>query len=148
MTSSEGPQRLARRFERQAATAVQRSSPLYKMLLHRCAADLAAEGPSWQLLSSRAYEPAGDALPLRLLAAVHHQVLTGQAADLARHYPSAGGELPVADAWPSFRAVLQDQSSPACCWLCSTGRCRPTRCVAAQPFSSASPGWPPRRGGR
>lgn len=102
--------RLVRRFERQTGSAVQRSSQLYSSLLEHCTRDLTQRGPVWQLLADRADEPAGDALPLRLMAAVHWLVLNGQAPGLALSYPSVGGTGDVETAWPAFRSVLQDQS--------------------------------------
>jgi hypothetical protein len=52
-------------------------------------------------------DPAPSALALRLLGAVHRLVLTGEAPELASHYPSAGGEP--GDVWPAFEAVLRDR---------------------------------------
>lgn len=102
--------RLERLFERQLHSAVQRSSSLYESLLRHCARDLIERGPTWQLLQDRAQESAGDALPLRLLAAAHRLVLGGEAPDLARFYPSAGGQRTPAEAWPAFRSLLLDRA--------------------------------------
>lgn len=107
MTGDRTAQRLADRFARQAATAVQRSSPLYQVLLQRCTADIVQGGPVLALLRDRADEPAGDALPLRLLAGVHQLVLSGQAPELASFYPSVGGDQPPAAAWPAFRRLVE-----------------------------------------
>lgn len=101
---------LVRRFERQAQSAVQRSSSLYQLLLGHCARDLAEQGPTWWLLADRAGEPAGDALPLRLMAAVHWLVLSGRAPDVAFSYPSTGGGGPPEQAWPAFRSLLENQA--------------------------------------
>lgn len=49
-------------------------------------------------------DPGPSALALRLMGAVHRLVLSGEAPELARHYPSAGG-LP-GDPWPPFLDVL------------------------------------------
>jgi len=91
MTDDEKVARLAARFTRQADTAVQRTSPLYERLMRRCAEDLEQRGPTWSLLQDRADEPAGDAIALRLMAAVHRLVLDGRAPELATVYPSTGG---------------------------------------------------------
>ena len=106
MAPEEDAERIARRLRRQAGTAVQRRSPLYRGLLELIAADVEAGGPAWSLLAERAGEPRGDALPLRLMAAVHRLVLSGSAPELARWYPSAGGAGSAAEAWPEFRALL------------------------------------------
>jgi hypothetical protein len=52
-------------------------------------------------------DAAASALALRLMGAVHRLVLTGEAPELARHYPSAGGEP--GGAWPAFEAVLRER---------------------------------------
>lgn len=60
------------------------------------------------MLAGHVGEPPGAALALRFLAAVHRLVLEGRAPRLARHYPSAGGELGPDGAWPIFRSVLEE----------------------------------------
>ena len=50
--------------------------------------------------------PLQDAAALRLLGAVHRIVLDGRAPELARFYPSAGGDDD-GDAWPAFLGVLE-----------------------------------------
>lgn len=67
-------------------------SPLYAAALAAVAADVAAGGPCARLLDPVATAPAGDAVLLRFLGAVHLLVLSGDAPALAAHYPSAGGE--------------------------------------------------------
>jgi hypothetical protein len=110
MTEDERLARLVRRFTRQAGSAVQRTSPLYEALLRRCVQDLEERGATWLLLQDRADEPAGDAIALRLMAAVHRIVLEGRAPELAAHYPSAGGGGDPERAWPAFRSVLADRA--------------------------------------
>lgn len=66
-------------------------SPLYATLLTGVADDLSAGGPSLRILAPVADARFGDAVLLRLLAAVHELVLDGSAPDLAVHYPSVGG---------------------------------------------------------
>lgn len=101
-------ERLAALFDLPEGTAIERGSPLYRHLIAEVAADVRAGGPSWALLERRAGEPRGHVLPVRLMTAVHRLVLAGDAPELARHYPSAGGGGPVEDAWPAFRAVLEE----------------------------------------
>lgn len=103
--------RIAELLRRQAGRAAQRRSPLYVGLLERLATDVEAGGPAWALLRSRADEREGDALPLRLMAAVHRLVLTGAAPALARWYPSAGGAGTAQQAWPELRELLARRAS-------------------------------------
>lgn len=82
-------------------------SPLYASLLHRAAADLRDGGPTLACLSGHEDDPPGSALALRFMGAVHRLVLQGDAPELARHYPSAGGQPDESSAWTSFRNVLE-----------------------------------------
>lgn len=66
-------------------------SPLYASVLERVAADVASGGACAEVLAPYASAPPGDAVVLRLLAAVHGLVLEGRAPELAAHYPSVGG---------------------------------------------------------
>lgn len=110
MTVEESVATIAGRFDRQADSAVMRSSPLYDALLRRCARDIEELGPTWRLLQDRAAEPSGDVLPLRLMASVHRLVLAGEAPDLAHFYPSTGGRGAREDAWPAFRSLLEERA--------------------------------------
>jgi hypothetical protein len=58
------------------------------------------------VLASHTTRDPGDALGLRLMAAVHHLVLTGEAPRLAVHYPSVGGDAGPRGVWDAFRGVL------------------------------------------
>lgn len=71
-------------------------SPLYARLLEVATLDLEADGPIHAVVDHWDGNPMEDAVPLRLLAGVHRLVLSGRAPNLARHYPSAGGD----PAWP------------------------------------------------
>ena len=67
-------------------------SPLYALLLRTLSDDLAvAGGASWPVLRHLADDPLDSAPALRLMGAVHRMVLEGRAPELARHYPSVGG---------------------------------------------------------
>ena len=80
-------------------------SPLYVALLRGAAEDCARGG-----VVARAFEgidvPPGAVPALRLMAALHHLVLGGQAPELARFYPSAGGREGRERAWPAAEATL------------------------------------------
>jgi hypothetical protein len=75
----------------QAHGCGQLGSELYRRLLEELGADLAEGGLTAELLEGRSSRPAHDALPLRLLGAVHRIVLRGDGPQLAAVYPSAGG---------------------------------------------------------
>jgi hypothetical protein len=86
-------------------------SPLYASLLDRAAVDVERRGVTWRILEPHAVPGRrGAALALRLMAAVHHLVLTGAAPGLALYYPSAGGDVAQGDAWPAFHAVLEEHA--------------------------------------
>src|SRR5215216_1671155 len=108
MASAEDPvladtrRRVADLFFAQSEAAIQRRSPLYRGLLARLGEDVLRGGPAWDLLARRAGERRGEALPLRLMAAVHRLVLTGDAPELAAYYPSVGGNGTPTEAWPAF----------------------------------------------
>ena len=95
-------------------------SPLYGELLRRCASELSAEdrnSPLWRLLDDWTGDVARDFVPLRVLGGVHALVLAGRAPDLARHYPSAGGEASFPGCWNDFRAVVAEHGSELQRWL-------------------------------
>jgi hypothetical protein len=77
---------------------------VYDRLLGGLAADYGAGGLTAELLDGRTDRPIHDALPLRLLGAVHRIVLEERAPELARYYPSAGGNDP-GDPTPAFLDV-------------------------------------------
>jgi hypothetical protein len=54
---------------------------------------------------------AGSVPELRLLAALHHLVLSGGAPELARYFPSAGGDAPPAGAWAVARRALAEHEA-------------------------------------
>lgn len=94
-------------LELQAEACAALGSPLYADLLLRLRADFDARGLTYEVLAGRPERPQRDAVPLRLLGAVHRIVLRGGAPDLAAHYPSAGGDgtqIPL----ETFLAVVAD----------------------------------------
>lgn len=52
--------------------------------------------------------PPGSVPQLRLLAALHHLVLSGRAPQLAEFYPSAGGSSPPGEAWPVAERTISE----------------------------------------
>ena len=102
--------KLGRRLRRQAAWCEELGSPLYSSLLESAADDLELEGPVWAVLSGFEDEPGAAAVALRLMGAVHRLVLQDEAPELARHYPSTGGDGDPVAAWPLFRRALIDHA--------------------------------------
>jgi hypothetical protein len=100
---------VVRRLRRQAAYCVTDGSPFYASLLEAAADDVEAGGPVRRLLSGFEDQPWSSALSLRLMGAVHRLVLDDSLPDLARHYPSTGGDGDASAAWPVFRQALIDQ---------------------------------------
>jgi hypothetical protein len=111
---------LERRLRRQAAWCADLDSPLYASLLESAADDLVLEGPVWRVLAAFEEEPGSTALALRFMGAVHRLVLDESIPDLARHYPSAGGDGDAAAAWPAFRQGLVDHRE-SIAWMLARG---------------------------
>jgi hypothetical protein len=99
---------LARRLRRQAAWCAELESPLYAALLESAAGDLEAGGPVGDVLSGFEVEPGTAALALRLMGAMHRLVLDDTLPELARHYPSTGGDGDADQAWHAFRDGLTE----------------------------------------
>jgi hypothetical protein len=104
------PERAAFLLRDQASYCAAMGSPLYAELLERAADDAARRGKVFDLLEPfDAPNLRADALALRLMAAVHRLVLTGEAPRLAAHYPSAGGR-PGGDVWEAFHELVAEQA--------------------------------------
>jgi hypothetical protein len=116
---------LARRLRRQAAWCAELESPLYASLLESAADDLEVGGPVGDVLDGFAEEPGTAALALRLMGAVHRLVLDDTLPDLAKHYPSTGGEGDPSATWPVFRQALIEHRSTIRALLVTAAR--PTR---------------------
>ena len=91
-------------FRFQARASADTGSPIYAELLGRAAEDLEAGGVFAELVEGFEGHPILRALPLRVMGAIHRIVLDGRAAELAAHYPSAGGRFEPERAW---RALLE-----------------------------------------
>ena len=79
--------------------------------LMRGAADDADGGGIVAMLFADDPATPGSVPELRLLAALHNLVLRGAAPDLARHYPSAGGDAPASGAWPVAQRALAEHEA-------------------------------------
>ena len=99
---------LAERFRRHADALVRSGrSPLYVRLMRSAAEDLGHGGRVARLFDGVSAPP-GSVPQLRLMAALHYLVLSGQAPALAAFYPSAGGDRPGDDVWPVVEAVIDE----------------------------------------
>jgi hypothetical protein len=67
-------------------------SALYAAVLRASAIDIGRGGVVAELLQDWKGDPALDAVAMRLLAAIHRMVIKGELPELAKHYPSMGGE--------------------------------------------------------
>ncbi len=96
-------EKVAAEFHVQSGTCADIGSALYGEFCLRIAQSLEAEdgGPLWPVLESHAHLRYGLALPLRFLGAVHRLALSGEAPNLARHFPSCDGE-PRPTVWQDF----------------------------------------------
>jgi hypothetical protein len=99
---------LAHRLRWQARACQVLGSPFYAALLEEAAGDLEHDGPVWDVLSGFEDESAWAAIALRFMGPVHRLVLDDTLPELARHYPSTGGDGDAAAAWPLFREALAD----------------------------------------
>jgi hypothetical protein len=84
-----------------------RRSPLYVTMMRCAAADIQAGGAVAGLFRDVALAP-GSVPALRLLAALHHLVLSGRAPELAAFYPSAAGDRPAGEVWPAALAAANE----------------------------------------
>ncbi len=99
---------LSDRFRRHADSLVRAErSPLYVELMRAAAQDIDRGGDVAALFTD-VFAPPGAVPQLRLMAALHHLVLSGMAPALARFYPSAGGDLPPDGVWPVALEAIRD----------------------------------------
>jgi hypothetical protein len=87
----------AGRFLQQADACDELGSTLYGRLLRLLAADVAAGGPTWDVVAPQAGLRFGQAGPLRLVGAAHRLALAGDEPDWASVLPSCGGRPPERD---------------------------------------------------
>ncbi len=100
------PTEVEERLRWQAEWCEQLGSPLYAGLLRHAADDHRAAGPVHQVLLPHEDLPSGVALALRFLGAVHRLALAGEAPEVARRYPSCGGDGDPDRAWDAVRDLL------------------------------------------
>jgi hypothetical protein len=93
----------------QAEACGRLGSPLYAVLLDRLADDVLASGPAAAVLAGHEDDPGPSALALRLAGTVHRLALTGQAPQVAAHFPSTGGDGDADAAWVAVRSLLAER---------------------------------------
>jgi len=84
-------------------------SRLYVELMRGAADDADAGGVVAAVFAGDPATP-GSVPELRLLAALHHLVLSGEAPRLARYFPSAGGDAPPPGAWAAARDTIAEHA--------------------------------------
>jgi hypothetical protein len=82
---------------------------MYAELLRLLVDDYEVGGVSVEVLAGYEDRSFGEAIGLRLLAAVHGLVLSGEAPELAAFYPSAGGAWDPVLGWEAFEQVLRSR---------------------------------------
>ena len=92
------------RFQQDASRKV--GSALDGELIGRCADDIAAGGPVEALVRDWDGDPILENLPLRLMGAVHREVIAGRAPELAAFYPTEGGRFEADPAWEALRSLI------------------------------------------
>jgi hypothetical protein len=82
-------------------------SPFYGDLMDQMADEADGGSRIAELFAGDVADP-GAVHRLRVLGGLHRMVLAGEAPDLARHYPSTGGDGDAGAAWPRIRELLAD----------------------------------------
>lgn len=102
---------IADAFRFQSDACGRLGSPLSARLCDTGLADIEAGGPLAGIVShwDPDLDPKKNVVALRLLGTAHRLVLLGQAPDLARHYPSAGG-APGAGMEADFLALVSERA--------------------------------------
>ena len=90
----------------QAYACASLGSPLHGTILTALAENVRNEGIVHELTKNLDLRPGRDAVPLRIIGAVHREVLAGRAPQLARHFPSVGG-TPGPDLVDDYLAALE-----------------------------------------
>lgn len=96
-------------FATQARACQLMGSELYTSLLMRATEDLESRGPCWRLVRPHLAPGRGNAIALRLMAAVHRLVLLGEAPELAPFYAATGGSSDPTEAWGPFRSLVEER---------------------------------------
>jgi hypothetical protein len=96
-------------FRGQAGWCRRLGSPIYGHLLEMAAGDLEAGGPVARTIEPYIDKPFNFTHHLRLLGATHRLAITGDAPELAAHYPSTGGDGDADAAWDAFIDLVDER---------------------------------------
>jgi len=96
------PGHLPHMLRAQGRFCAELGSPMYGELLELVARDVESGGVFATVLAGHENDRSRDAVPLRLLSALHRLVLDGRAPALRRWYPSTGGVWGAEAAWPEI----------------------------------------------
>lgn len=96
-------------------------SAFYAALLPHLADDVRIRGPIGAVLADYPHEPVASAMGLRLLGGIHRLALRGDEPELARHYPSTGGDGDAAAAWTVLRRIAETRQEELIRWVRERG---------------------------
>src|SRR3954468_16464721 len=96
-------------FRGQADWCQRLGSPIYAQLLAKAADDLASGGPVARVVEPYLDRPFNFTHHLRLMGETHRLALTGEAPELAAHYPSTGGDGDAEAAWNAFIELVDQR---------------------------------------
>src|SRR5918996_3300063 len=100
------PDPLIAQLDGHVEVARRAGSEFYAVLLERMRDDATAGGPIRAALHGHERDRVDEWDAFRLLAGVHRIVLSGQAEELEKHYPSTGGDGDADAAWPAVRELI------------------------------------------
>lgn len=119
MSTAPSPDEIIAHFREQGVFCRTLGSPFMAALCEVMARDIEEDGPVAQLVSGWPANPRRDALSLRVAGFLHHSVLTGAAAELARVYPGRDGNWSMERVWPVARDWLTANRAAAQAFLTS-----------------------------
>jgi hypothetical protein len=96
-------------FRGQAGWCQRLGSPIYAHLLERAADDLEQGGPVWRVVKPYCGQPFNFVHHLRLMGETHRLAISGDAPELAAHYPTTGGDGDPEAAWDAFIKLVDER---------------------------------------
>jgi hypothetical protein len=100
------PDPLIAQLDGHVEVARRAGSEFYAVLLERMRDDATSGGPIRAALHGHERDRVDEWDAFRLLAGVHRIVLSGQAEELEKHYPSTGGDGDADAAWPAVMELI------------------------------------------
>src|SRR5438105_15851765 len=105
--TSEAGSIFARRLRTQGGAGASLGSALDAELMERAAVNAEQDGIVAKVLAGHEDDPGPSALALRLFGTLHRMALSGDAGELAAHYPSCGGDSDADAAWDALLATIE-----------------------------------------